>query len=563
MAEPLGANPIDAVDTFNTVDTTTRRKARGAFFTPQVLCEYVVRWALRSGSDSVLEPSCGEAAFLLAAGKRLRALASPHGGARPVLHGVEIHPASARQAANMLQEAGHDVQVEVADFFTLQPEPTFDAVVGNPPYVRYQDFSGDLRTRSREAALRAGISLTGLASSWAAFTVHSALFLRPGGRLGLVLPAELLSVNYAADVRRFLTERFRTVRLVLFTERVFPGVLEEIVLLLADGFNDKPNGRFEIYQARNLADLPDAVVSLWNPPNEGGKWSPSLVPAEALAPFENLLAGDGFDNLQQWGETSLGIVTGNNKFFTLPPAQTALLKLDPGECLPISPPGSRHLRSTTLSSTAWHEMGQTGNATLLFRPADQPSEAARNYIRLGEREGVDTAYKCRVRSPWWRVPLVPPADLFLTYMNSQTTQLCTNRANVYHLNSVHGVYLREKVRRTGRDLLPLAALNSATLLGAEIVGRAYGGGLLKLEPKEADRLPVPSTDLLEAAGRELRAARATVIRRVRTGDLIGAVQQIDEILLRAHAGLTSGEMAALRTAHTEIRARRHARGASR
>src|SRR5664280_613863 len=50
-------------------------------------------------------------------------------------------------------------------------------------------------------------------SSWAAFTVHAAEFLRPGGgRLGLVLPAELLTVNYAAEVRRYLMARFGRVR---------------------------------------------------------------------------------------------------------------------------------------------------------------------------------------------------------------------------------------------------------------------------------------------------------------------------------------------------------------
>ena len=72
-------------------------------------------------------------------------------------------------------------------------------------------------------------------------------------------------------------------------------------------------------------------------------------------------------------------------------------------------------------------------------------------------------------------------------MNADTPRLCTNRAQAHHLNSVHGVYLTGPLRRLGMDLLPVAALNSMTLLAAETVGRAYGGGMLKLEPREADR----------------------------------------------------------------------------
>lgn len=557
---PMGQDDRVTTPDLAGADTTARRKARGAYFTPAALCDYIVDWAVRSPADRVLEPSCGEAAFLLAAGERSRALTSSEAAIRSVLRGVEIHEESARLARRALREAGHDARIDVADFFTLAPEPFFDAVLGNPPYIRYQDFSGDNRARSREAALRGGVALSGLASSWAAFAVHSALFLKRGGRLGLVLPAELLSVNYAAEVRRFLAQRFRTVRLVLFTERVFPGVLEEIVLLLADGFDEKPTGRFEIYQARNLADLDNAVVSLWSPPGGGDKWSPSLISAAGLEPFEALLEDERFYRLDRWGDTTLGMVTGNNKFFTLSPRQADELELDRGELLPISPPGSRHLRNTTFTTALRHELGETGHATLLFRPAGPPSPAARRYLLLGEQNGVDSAYKCRVRNPWWRVPLVPPADILLTCMNSQTVQLCSNRAGAHHLNSVHGVYLSEPVRRLGRDLLSVAALNSMTLLGAELVGRAYGGGLLKIEPKEADRLPMPSAHVLEAAADDLRAARRTVVRNLHAGDLTSAVQHVDGILLRRHAGLSPAEVMALRTAHLQMRTRRHARG---
>lgn len=283
-------------------DTSELRKARGAFFTPDELARYMVDWAVRSPSDAVLEPSCGEAAFLTAAAGRLAELAAGGAGAdrpAPRLHGVELHAASARQARRLL--AGHDAQVRVADFFTLPPAPDFDAVVGNPPFVRYQDFTGEARARSREAALRAGVNISRLASSWAAFTVHSALFLRPGGRLALVLPAELLSVNYAAEVRRFLMRRFARVRLVLFTERVFPGVLEEVVLLLAEGAGG--TDRCELLQVQNVPDLlaATAPVSTWLPAPGDGKWTPALLPAGALEVYSAVLRHPEVGTLHDWG----------------------------------------------------------------------------------------------------------------------------------------------------------------------------------------------------------------------------------------------------------------------
>nr|WP_216852767.1 N-6 DNA methylase [Phytoactinopolyspora halotolerans] len=543
-------------------DTAEQRKARGAFFTPSALCDYVVDWAIRSADDLVLEPSCGEAAFLVSAAQRLARLqaasASPAAGE---LHGVELHEDSATHALGVLRAAGHDARVRVDDFFTVEPHPVYDAVVGNPPYVRYQGFSGDNRTRARAAAMRAGVSLTGLASSWAAFVVHSALFLRPGGRLGLVLPAELLTVNYAAEVRRFLMERFRVVRLVLFTERVFPGVLEEVVLLLADGFDEGPTDHCELYQARNVADLPQAVGRLWRPVAPESKWTASLLSTDALATVERLTEHGQFGALLEWGETTLGMVTGNNRYFTMSPADAERHGIGEAELLRISPPGSRHLRKLTFSRAAWQRLGAADSGTYLFRPPGAPTPEAKQYIASGEAVDVHHAYKCRVRNPWWRVPLVPPADLFLTYMNADTPRLSTNRARVHHLNSVHGVYLRPELRTAGMDLLPIGSLNSMTLLSAETVGRAYGGGMLKIEPKEADLLPVPSSELLLSARSELMRAKPHLSRALANGRVTDAAEIVDEVLLVRRLGLKATEVAALREAHAELNARRVARGA--
>lgn len=173
---------------------------------------------------------------------------------------------------------------------------------------------------------------------------------------------------------------------------------------------------------------------------------------------------------------------------------------------------------------------------------------------------MNNAYKCRIRPDWWRVPLVKPADLLLTYMNADTPRLCTNRARVHHLNSVHGVYTRPEVKRLAMDYLPLASINSMTLVGAETVGRAYGGGMLKVEPREADRLPMPSPALVESAKAGLAEIRPQVGRFLRSGRLTEAARLIDDLLLVGALGMKRSDVKALREAHAELTARRVARG---
>ncbi len=168
----------------------------------------------------------------------------------------------------------------------------------------------------------------------------------------------------------------------------------------------------------------------------------------------------------------------------------------------------------------------------------------------GQAEGVDNAYKCNIRKPlWWRVPLVKPADLLLTYMNADAPRLCQNLKQAHHLNSVHGVYLKPEYKELGARLLPLASLSSATLLGSELVGRAYGGGMLKLEPREADGLPVPSPVVLQAADAALEQVRSKVQKLTRAGRLLDASGIIDDVLLVRQLTMSREDVDALRREH--------------
>lgn len=543
-------------------DTPTRRKERGAFFTPDKITEFMANWAIRSAHDRVLEPSAGDAAFLVAAIGQLRQLGTGS-DSKPVVEGVEIHAHSARIGRERVRAAGGIAKIQISDFFLVTPQPVYDTVIGNPPYIRYQDFTGDARARSREAAFRAGVSLSGLASSWAAFTIHSALFLKRGGRLALVLPAELLSVNYAAPVRRFLFSHFREVQVVLFEQQVFPEAEADVVLLLADGYLDGPTDHATFRQAKNA----DQLASLkggqsWAPRDPASKWTGSLVDPKAVGVLQQLIESGSFTNLETWGDTTLGIVTGNNKYFTLSPERVKELGLRRNELLRLSPPGSSHLRGLTLTSEMLKRLGQQGHATYLFYPKDPPSSEASAYIEDGHRTGVDTAYKCRVRKVWYRVPLVPAAHLLLTCMNADTPRLTTNEAGALHLNSVHGIYLRDEHRQIGEELLPLASLNSVTLLHAELVGRAYGGGILKIEPREADVWAMPSPALVSARAKALRSVKVQVAQLLQTGQLLDAVAVVDKAMLIDGGYASTKNIEIVRCAQIALSGRRTTRAGS-
>ena len=537
----------------------TDRKARGAFYTPTEIAEHLARWAIRSCRDTVLEPSCGEAALLEAAWRRLESLAPALEQADGRVIGYEIDPFASTEASRVLASLGANAKVETADFFDVLPSQQADVVIGNPPYVRYQSFSGQARAKAQRAALAGGVRIDGLASSWAAFVVHASRFLQEDGRLALVLPAELLHARYAAPVRRHLMQRFGEVTLVLFEQLVFPDVMSEVVLLLAEGTG--PTDSIQLVQVADVGSLQDhrATRRVWTPHSGDSKWSAALVGSESLRSYEDALASPAFAPLDEWGTPYLGAVSGNNAFFRIRPSRAAAFGLGDDDLLDVLPPGSQALRALTYSNFTHRELTVHDEPTRLFHPrAESLSEASKEYVRSGEDEGVNRAYKCRVRSPWWRVPLPRTADIFITYMSHEGPRLVANSAGVQALNSVHGVVL-DRHKQLGKELLPLAALNSVTSLGAEIVGRSYGGGVLKLEPREAGRLPMPTSSLLATHESELRAIKATSGPLLRAGELDDLRARVDGVLL---SSLPNPDLEAIRGTRDELRARRQARNRS-
>ena len=545
-------------------DLPELRKARGAFFTPPEIAEYLAAWAVGGDPNArVLDPTCGEAVFLLAAAERLRHMGAPPEALDDRVHGVDLHAASLAASASMLEARGLDAHLIADDFFAVStpaqigsPLPWMDAVIGNPPFIRYQEFTGASRRRALAAALAQGVRLSGLASSWAALLVHSCAFLKPEGRLAMVLPAELLTVGYAEPVRRWLRSRFQRVNLVLFDDLQFDDALEKVVLLVASGSGGCD--AFNLYEVGDAADLPalGPFDGVGVTPADSGKWTDLLLPADQRQLFRRVVA-QHFSRLEVYGAPELGTVTGSNGYFALTERTREHYGLTEEQLVRISPPGTKHLRGLSFTRGDWKSMRDDGERVWLFRPdAADDSQAVADYVAHGESENVHLAYKCGIRKPWWRPPAVVPPDLFFTYMSHRYPRLVANTAGVSYLNSMHGVRLRTDAPDEARQALPLLTFNSVSMLGAEVFGRSYGGGILKMEPREAAQLPVPNADAMRKAWRLLAPQRDTLDRQLRDGLWTHVVGRVDEVLLRDVLGLDPHEVDTIWRAAQSLRRRR-------
>ena len=548
-------------------DSAQLRKQRGAFFTPYTIAEHLADWALR-GSDNagvVLDPTCGEGVFLLAAADQL-AVRQRIGR----LIGIDVHQPSLDQTAALLGDAGGSaVDLVKGDFFE-EPTPDqlgarlpfVDAVIGNPPFVRYQEHRGDVRRRAAAAALAQGVRLSGLASSWAALLIHASAFLKPDGRITMVLPAELLSVGYAEPVRQWLRRRFRSVHLVLFEQLQFAEAEEQVVLLVARGSGGC--NAFTLHHVRDADDLRDLHIYDADAfaPQPTGKWTELLVPEDARGLLRSVVESH-FTPLRAVGLPELGTVTGANNFFTL----SEQTRRDYGlqehrDVVRTVPPGTRHLKGLDFTTGQWEQLRLHGERVwLLYPQADRPARGLQRYLDLGLQLGVDQAYKCTVRTPWWRPPVVTAPDYFFTYMSHVSPRLIRNESKITFLNSMHGVRLPEPDAISALGGHSILALNTLTRLGAEVFGRAYGGGILKMEPTEAAQLPMPRADLAQWAWATLSEGRAQLNELIGGAHWAEATAIVDEVLLRQMAGISARDLDVLRTALLNMRRRRQRRGA--
>lgn len=564
----IPAPPDSALPAAGRFADLSPEKLRGGYYTPGQIAKWLARWAVRTRRDRVLEPSCGDGRILEAALLQLLALGAAPGAAAEATRGVELIPEEAELARARIRPlfgTKSDNVVEAGDFFTWRIESNgqrFTSVLGNPPFIRYQSFPEPSRSRAMKLMVDVGLRPNRLTNIWVPFVVGATEALEQGGRLALVVPAELLQVSYAAQLRAYLTERFRKIGLIACNELFFDGAEQEVVLLLADGAlpHRMPGHRCHVSLVQVAAvdevlrSDPAALLAAQEHKEVHGdseKWLKYFLTAREIEFMRELRRHPRVTKLSSFAQVDVGIVTGKNAFFVLRKSEAMAHAVEGMTARLVS--RSAHLRGAVVSVDDWDALARRDDRVHLINIRQNDGEvltgSAAEYVKYGESLRFHEGYKCRIRHPWFHVPAMWVPDGFLFRQIHDFPRFVRNQAGATCTDTIH----RFTVRDGDPDAVVAGTYTYLTAASAEIEGRSYGGGVLELEPTEAERLLVPQS-LDDAV--PLSEADAYI----RKGKLETLLIENSNRVLRRALGLSAKDCGLLRQIWEKLRDRRLARG---
>lgn len=483
-----------------TIENIDFKKLRGGYYTPEPITDFICKWAITKPTQKVLEPSCGDGNFIESAIRRFKELGVSNNKLLGLIKGIELIEEEAEKSKLRAAKYGlNSTTILNSDFFNFisnaNGEGLFDVVIGNPPFIRYQNFPEEHREVAFKMMEEMDLHPNKLTNIWVPFLVISASRLNRFGKLAMVIPAELFQVKYAAETRVFLSEYFSRITIVTFKKLVFKDIQQEIVLLLCEK-DVTTNKGIRVLELNNLSELVSIEIDkvhkaqVKSLEHSTEKWTKYFLEEDEIKLLRRIKSENKIKLCSDVMDVDVGIVTGLNEFFMLSRESIDKLKLKSHTTKVVSK--SNQLKGIIYTDLDFENNSKENCPINLFLPANQDfatlPKVCREYIVHGEKMGFNSGYKCRIRKRWYITPSLWTPDAFVLRQVGDYPKLIINKTNASSTDTIHRVRFKTNIQP---EIIALSYLNSLTFAFSEILGRSYGGGVLTFEPSEIEEIPLP------------------------------------------------------------------------
>ena len=468
-------------------------REKGQFWTPAWVAEAMVGYATLNGASHIFDPAVGAGAFFCAA----KSIAA-ESHSEPKFLGTELDVAALEQARYNGLSADDLAHIKIDDFVLSPPAGPFKAIVANPPYIRHHRLSKHVKEQLRRICAESmGTILDGRAGLHIYFLIRALQLLDKHGHLAFIMPADTCEGVFSSTLWNWITNNYRLDAVVTFDPGAspFPKVDTNPIIFMIS--NNPPQREF--FWTKCLLRPTDALRA-WTVSGFGDIASKAIkVHKRDLT--EGLSTGlsrpptkrDSTSvTLGNLASVMRGIATGSNEFFFLTREKAAKLRI-PDEFLIPAIGRTRDVPGSEVTCETTTELDLKGRPTLLFSPnglsKDEFPQHVREYIEYGEDAGVHMKSLISTRRPWYKMETRTPPPILFAYLGRRNTRFILNRAGVVPLTGFLCIYPHRNdpkyVERLWQTLQ-----HPETISNLSLVGKSYGGGAIKVEPRSLEKLPI-------------------------------------------------------------------------
>jgi len=480
------------------IENATKEKRRGGFYTPAPIAHFILKWAVNGDTDfDILEPSAGDGVFL----EQIKEYNVKYNSITAIeLDEIEVEKTRKIEI--------HNKTILNTDFhkFFNSTNQRFDLVIGNPPYIRYQYFEKEQQDEAIRLFEKANLKYSKLTNAWVSFIVGASLLLKEKGKIGFVVPAEILQVSYAKPLREFLAKFFNKINIVSFKKLVFPEIQQEVVLLLCEK-NETEKYNIEHLELTDTKSLLNLDINKLKSPKKkidfkSNKWTYYFLEQEEIDFLENIANLKSLKKIGDYSKVEVGITTGSNDFFTVNRSVVEAFHLSEYAKPMVG-------RSVQVSGIRFNEQDwklncdKKAKAYFLAFPKLkelQNNKEAIKYLESGKSKNIHQGYKCRIRDEWQIVPSLWQSDALFIRRNNLHPKLILNEHKAYTTDTMHRIKIKKGVNHKA---FAASFYNSLSFAFAEISGRSYGGGVLELMPSETSSILFPYNETNENLMQEI------------------------------------------------------------
>ncbi|HAO79477.1 MAG TPA: SAM-dependent methyltransferase [Verrucomicrobia subdivision 3 bacterium] len=470
-------------------------REKGQFWTPQWLAKIMAAWVVAKRPSTLFDPAVGPGTFFAAAREA---------GFTGDFAGFEVDDVVLAESYKLGLNPSELHDTIIGDFISQQIMCCYPAIISNPPYIRHHRLSAEQKKELRQLSKHClGFSLDGRVGLHIYFLLKCLDHLAPDGRLAFLLPADVCEGVSSTVVWKRLAEKFRINAVITFDKSAapFPSVDTNAMVFLISHRQPSKQVRW----LRVVKPDSEAIMSALDETATEGSDALTIQHRN----LDELLAtglsrplrakGSAGVPLSAFARVVRGIATGANEFFFLTAEQIRKHDLDKS----YFKRAIGRTRDCPRDVITWEDLenlDRAGRPTWMLslgRESEQDLPATlRDYLKIGKQMGLPQRSLIETRKPWYRMEERTVPGLLFAYLGRRDCRFILNRSGAVPLTGFLCVFPWDESEAYVRKLW--RALNHEdTQANLVFVGKSYGGGALKVEPRRLDALEIPEHVLKE------------------------------------------------------------------